>query len=98
MGDSTLAGVVMFSGMGIVIFITGCCVIIFGETAHAAVVRPATINPVTAMDVTDFMFIVESPRSFGEASFNPPRSLFVLSELLHQFKITWFPGLIKPGL
>jgi hypothetical protein len=61
MGDLTLAGVVMFSGSGVVIFITGFWVIIFGEAAHAAVVRPATINPVTAMVVTDFIFIVETP-------------------------------------
>jgi hypothetical protein len=33
-------------------------VIIFGEAAHAAVVRPATTNPVTAKDVADFSFVI----------------------------------------
>ena len=33
-------------------------------SAHAAVVRPATINPVMAMVVNDFIFIVEPSFSF----------------------------------
>jgi hypothetical protein len=60
MGDSTLAGVVMLSGSGVVIFITGFWVIIFGESAHAAVVRPTAISPVTTINDSDFMFILLS--------------------------------------
>ena len=87
----------MLSGIGIVIFITGFWVIIFGEAAHAAVVKPATINPVTAMDVNNFIFIVEPPFCFGEASSNPPRRLFVFIESLHQLHIIRNPAVVVEG-
>jgi hypothetical protein len=40
--------------MSVVIFI-------FGDAAHAAVISPATINPVRAMVANDFIFIAFSP-------------------------------------
>ncbi len=88
---STLSGAVIDAGISVVIFIFGGC------AAKAVAMLPA-ITPAETSVVNSLVFIGSSPNCFGEANSSPLHRTFVLSKLLHQFKITGLPGLIKPGL